>query len=241
MTTGQRTRRPGPPGNASARLTKAQRREQARLERHRLQKLVRRRRIRRSSLAVAMAAVVAAVLAVAVLRPGGSRERPRQAGRLPGVLATEAPWPANASDLPARLAILGLPPEGTAMHLHSHLDLYVNGVHEPVPGGAGIGESEVAPIHTHDGSGIIHVESAEARSFTLGELFDVWGVRLTSECVGGYCQSSASKLWVFVDGKPEFANPRSIELRDHREIVLAYGTEGSLPNPIPGTFDFGGI
>jgi hypothetical protein len=34
-----------------------------------------------------------------------------------------------------------------------------------------------SPLHTHDTSGIIHVESPTVRSFTLGEFVDLWGGR----------------------------------------------------------------
>ncbi|HEX9235017.1 MAG TPA: hypothetical protein VF972_01920 [Actinomycetota bacterium] len=53
-------------------------------------------------------------------------------------------------------------------------------------------------IHTHDATGIIHIESPTPRTFTLGEFFDVWGVRFTASCLGGYCRSSDRALSVFV-------------------------------------------
>jgi hypothetical protein len=46
-----------------------------------------------------------------------------------------------------------------------------------------------SPIHTHDTSGIVHIESPTVRPFTLGQFFDVWGVRFTSDCIGGDCNS----------------------------------------------------
>jgi hypothetical protein len=48
-----------------------------------------------------------------------------------------------------------------------------------VPAGVGIDPAVgYAPLHTYDPSGI-HVESPTVRIYTLGELFGVWGVRLT--------------------------------------------------------------
>jgi hypothetical protein len=29
-------------------------------------------------------------------------------------------------------------------------------------------------LHTHDGTGIIHIESPIKRDFTLGQFFDIW-------------------------------------------------------------------
>ena len=34
---------------------------------------------------------------------------------------------------------------------------------------------EMAPLHTHDTSGIIHVESTVNRNYTLGEFLNIWG------------------------------------------------------------------
>ncbi len=33
----------------------------------------------------------------------------------------------------------------------------------------------MAPLHTHDTSGIIHVESNTVRPYTLGEFLNIWG------------------------------------------------------------------
>ena len=46
----------------------------------------------------------------------------------------------------------------------------------------------IAALHTHDASGIVHIESPDKRDYTLGQFFDVWGVRLSSTCLGApYC------------------------------------------------------
>lgn len=37
-----------------------------------------------------------------------------------------------------------------------------------------------APLHTHDDSGTIHVESSTNRNYRLGEFFKVWGLDLDS-------------------------------------------------------------
>ena len=80
---------------------------------------------------------------------------------------------------------MGLPAltaEGEALHTHQHIDIYVDGQPVVVPAYIGINATEgfLSPIHTHDSTGIIHVESPTVRDFTLGEFFDVWGVRFDS-------------------------------------------------------------
>jgi hypothetical protein len=79
------------------------------------------------------------------------------------------------------------------VHLHQHLDLYVDGRQVPVPAGIGIDPAvRFAPLHTHDTSGVIHLESPTVRTYTLGQFFAVWGVRFTRSCLGGYCAAGTA-------------------------------------------------
>ncbi|GEM_PF-499264 len=41
----------------------------------------------------------------------------------------------------------------------------------------------MSPLHTHDSSGIIHVESNEFRNYTLGQFLQIWGVDLHGKVV----------------------------------------------------------
>lgn len=159
-------------------------------------------------------------------------------------MTSKAPWPANnRALLHARLEKIGIPAlrnEGQRLHTHQHLDVVIDGSGYPVPAGIGIDAHGrfIAPLHTHDYSGIMHVESPTIRKFTLGEFFDVWGLRLSSKCLGGYCAKGPKRVWVFLNGKLVLGNPRAIALRKHQEIVVAYGTYASIPKPIPPFYPF---
>lgn len=102
---------------------------------------------------------------------------------LPGALQTGPSWPANnGRALQLRLRALGLAPlreEGQVVHIHQHLDLFVDGKQVTVPANIGIdaGGGFISDLHTHDTSGIMHVESPTQRSFTLGQFFAVWACR----------------------------------------------------------------
>jgi hypothetical protein len=74
------------------------------------------------------------------------------------------------------------------LHIHQHLDVFDNGRRVTVPAGIGIGDTFISPLHTHDTSGVMHVESPTIRPFTLAEFFGVWGVPL-------------AHAKVYVDGK----------------------------------------
>jgi hypothetical protein len=162
---------------------------------------------------------------------------------LPGIQTGQPPWGAGIGGLRERLRALGLPAlgsEGTALHTHEHLDVFVHGRSIIVPANIGIDRAAgfISPLHTHDESGVIHVESPTMRTFSLGQFFDVWGVRFTRDCLGGLCNTGSQTLRVFVDGHEATGDPRRLELFAHEEIVVAFGTAAELPSPIPHSYGF---
>lgn len=179
--------------------------------------------------ALAVAALVAAGLFVELGRSGGSSDSVPTAvpSQLPGELTGPAPWPRNRTRLGERLAALGLPAlgfEGTALHIHEHLDVFADGKRVVVPAGIGIDPAGrfISPLHTHDTSGVVHVESPTVRPFTVGEFFGVWGVPLR-------------RARVFVDGRPVSGDPSRLILRPHQEIAVAFGR---LPRRVPAGYRF---
>ncbi len=187
------------------------------------------------------AIALAMLMSVGLARQSLSAAIPAE--ELPGVQMSEAPWPAEGSYLRARLMAIGLPAlleEGTALHTHQHLDIFVDGKPVSVPAGIGIDADQrfIAPIHTHDATGVIHIESPLVQPFTLGEFFDVWGVRLTAQCLGSYCTRGDTAVRVFSNGQAVTGDPRALALSFHQEIVVTYGTAAALPNPIPSRYTF---
>jgi hypothetical protein len=155
---------------------------------------------------------------------------------LPGIQGGPAPWVPEWDHLAARLQADGLPvlsAESFVVHIHQHLDLYVRGKHEPLPALIGINVQQryLSPIHTHDFSGIVHVESPTRRTFTLGQFWDVYGVKFDAHCVGGECGG----VRVFVNGTRYRGNPRGLVLRSHQEIVVAVGAP---PRRVPRRYAF---
>ena len=162
---------------------------------------------------------------------------------LPGIQTSLLPWPKEVDHLKERLSAIGLPAlaeEGTVLHTHQHIDIYIQGNHTDIPYGIGINDVAgfISPIHVHDEANIIHVESPTVQTFTLGQFFDVWGVRFTDVCIGGYCNDIESKLKVFINGKEIKNNFRDVSLTAHEEIAVIYGKEKDMPSPIPSSFNF---
>jgi hypothetical protein len=183
------------------------------------------------------AVVVAIVLAVALTRGGSSSSAPRTIpwSQLGALQTGPPPWNNSVASLTDRLAPIGLSQlgaEGTVLHIHQHLDLYVNGKKVILPALIGIYDnSYLTELHVHDNSGVIHVESPKQQDFTLGQLFGEWGVKLTANCVGSYC--GHVKWWV--NGKQLTGDPASLKLRAHQEIVIA---AGAPPLVVPKSYKF---
>jgi hypothetical protein len=155
-----------------------------------------------------------------------------------GLQTGPAPWNPGLDTLPDRLAPLGLndlTTEGQVVHIHQHLDIFVNGKKEPVPASIGIYDGQfLTELHTHDASGIMHVESPTKRTFDLAQFIGVWGVRFNSSCIGGYCKELIP--WhVYVNGKPYAGDPRALQLKAHQEIAFVIGKP---PAKIPSSYKF---
>jgi hypothetical protein len=166
-------------------------------------------------------------------------------------------WPAPSDPL-ERTVAAGLEPapqEFGTNHVHSHLDVFVDGAPILVPAGIGINIEDpevrkfedpieyggiemcdqpcISPLHTHDETGIIHTESAEPEPNTLGQFFIEWGVELSETCVGEHC--APTPIAVYVDGELHEGDPAAIQLTDRKVIVVVVGTP---PAVIPSSADF---
>jgi hypothetical protein len=228
-----RERPPASPGH----VARTEKKEMARRQREEVRRRVRRAERNRRLAQVAVAAVVIGAAVVWFTRDTTPAEPP---ATLPGELATAAPWPANVEQVEERVDLLGLPGAGSARHWHANLRVFVDGVEQSVPVNLGLDGDFHAPLHTHSADGVLHIESNDAgHDFTLGEFFDVWGVRLTGRCLGASCESGEDALRVFVAGEEVTTGSiRDVQLDDEVVYVVAFGTPEELPQPIPSTFDF---
>jgi hypothetical protein len=155
--------------------------------------------------------------------------------------SSSPPWPApgdrrakaDAADLPN---VFGLK---LAEHVHAHLSIAIDGKPVTVAGGIGLDEKHgfATALHTHDTSGIVHVESPVTRDFTLGQFFTEWGVRLDRSHVGAAGGDVAETVTVFVDGERRAGDPASIVLHDLDDIDLIVAPAGTVVRPAPA-FDW---
>lgn len=177
---------------------------------------------------------------------------------------TPAPWGLPTNEL-SHMAQTGLIPITGALvrHDHVHLDVIIDGQAVTVPAGIGMAEPfdfgpcspyfddgdcaagdifdglvADAPLHTHSTSGIIHIETDRPGTFTLGQVFGEWGVRLSQSCVGGYCTGGGKQMRVYVNGTQVTGDPRGLVLTEHQEIAVIYGGPGAFSS-VPSTYNGG--
>jgi|KBSSwiS6_1023812.scaffolds.fasta_scaffold10949_2 hypothetical protein len=195
------------------------------------------------------AIVVALIVIIVVVNRDGSAPKPdANAMTIDSPAATTAvgvesmpPWPAPA-DATAAARNAGLPmlsSEGNVEHIHVHLDVLNDGQLVPVPANIGIdiARGAISPLHTHDDTGVVHIESPVKRQFSLGEFFSEWGVSLSANNIGGLRATGDKRVRVYVNGQPRAGDPAAIMFNQHDEIALLYGT----PKPgetIPTKYDF---
>lgn len=153
----------------------------------------------------------------------------------------QPPWPAPA-DASAQVGAAGLPmlgAEGTVEHIHAHLDVIIDGQPVVVPANLGIDGStgELSPLHTHDTTGVLHIESPVQATFSLGQLFTEWQVSLSDSQIGGLHAGDGKVLAAYVNGKPVTGNPAAIVLHAHDEIAIVYGTPAQQASP-PSSYAF---
>jgi hypothetical protein len=126
--------------------------------------------------------------------------------------------------------------EQTAVHYHAHLTLYVNGSQVQLPAQVGIASNGSCFywLHTHDTTGVIHIESPSNRDFTLGNFFRIWAEQFPQ--LNYRPELDTSNGWqVYLDGKPYNGDFHNLVLKSHMVITLAYNSPGIQPDT---TFDW---
>jgi hypothetical protein len=116
-------------------------------------------------------------------------------------------------------------------HIHALLHIYVNGLLSPLAADIGLDPANgiESSMHTHDGTGIIHMEAPHPFNYTLGDFFSVWGVKLGPAQVGGLKGDGGDRLHFYLNGKP-LSNPAALVLHKDDSVVIGYGPPSGYPH-----------
>ncbi|WP_406294025.1 hypothetical protein OG948_04530 [Embleya sp. NBC_00888] len=152
------------------------------------------------------------------------------------------PWPVP-QDSARRGADAGLKldkMEGAKQHFHVHLDIFVGLDRVLVPPDLGIDKRTglLADLHTHDDSGVLHVESHDPNArFVLGQLFAMWNVRFDENHLGALTPDATHTFRTYLNGELVGGDPARIELRPHDQISVMYQDDKVRIKP-PASYDF---
>ncbi len=129
--------------------------------------------------------------------------------------------------------------EQSVEHIHAHLTIYINGQNVPLVANTGIAPIGVTSqanvtcfywLHTHDASGVIHIESPTTRPYTLNQFFDIWE-KFSSSSGAFPTQLLSSSGWViYVNGKQVNTDFNHLELHAHDLITIGYNSPGIKPD-----------
>jgi len=152
-------------------------------------------------------------------------DRTRRFARKPAVEGLEGrELLAKVATVPTSFLFTPIPETATlAEHIHPFLTILVDGQQQTIPAGIGLGTEGNLPLHTHDTSGLIHVESTQVEPFRLQDFFTIWGQPLSKKNVLGHQADKTHKITMTVNGRPSKAFG-TLLLKDFQDIVIKYTT-----------------
>src|SRR5215204_6022098 len=175
------------------------------------QETARRRRLQIGAAAAAVVVVAAVIVVIALGGGGGGDDETTSSGiafsedSVPasveaGLQDSPPPWKPDYNGLGERISAMGLP---------------------------GFSET-ISPLHTHDTSGIIHMEADREFDFTLGQLMAIWGVEFSDSQIGSLKSQGDQKLQVYLNGQ-RVNDPVNVIMPEKGNLVIGYGKAGSFP------------
>jgi hypothetical protein len=115
-----------------------------------------------------------------------------------------------------------------AQHIHPILEVYLDGQKQIISANIGVVKDCMAEVHTHDDTGKIHIETADAeKQFNLKQFFDLWGQLLVRDDYD---------LEVLADDL-SVADPASLILRDNQKITVKYLKKIASDNVLEAPID----
>jgi hypothetical protein len=109
-------------------------------------------------------------------------------------------------------------------HIHALISIYRNGVRLALPDSIGRGSGCNYEMHTHDGSGVAHIETDVPKTFTLGQFFSLWNQPLSASAAAGL---PGTPTYYVVENETitrVSTDPAAITLAGHKEVVIVTGT-----------------
>jgi hypothetical protein len=122
-------------------------------------------------------------------------------------------------------------------HIHAHLTIIADGVQRAIPLAIGVNNPFIVQnfvvaagcfywLHTHDATGIVHIEAPVTTTFNLGQFFAIWGQSLTRSNVAGF----SGTVTAYVDSTKYDGDLGAVDFQAHKQITLIVG---AVPDTLP--------
>jgi len=118
-----------------------------------------------------------------------------------------------------------------AIHWHPTLTVIINGDANTIPANLGGRPGAHLPIHTHDTTGKLHMESNRPTPETviLGYFFDrIYGKTFNSNCIYDECNGPEGSMTMTVNGEPNFKFDKYV-MKDNDNIVIEFSNIPAVP------------
>jgi hypothetical protein len=140
---------------------------------------------------------------------------------IPATVNSQPPWPDGSGTGKSIDGIDCAAASSVTYHVHSLVSLYKDGVRVGLPQEIGL-RGCTYEMHTHDRTGIVHMEAPAAKPFTLGQFFSVWGKDISKANVAGLANP---RYYLIQNQKitPYTGDPRAILFSRHLEILIIVG------------------
>lgn len=106
------------------------------------------------------------------------------------------------------------------IHYHAKLEIFQDDRSMEVPANIGIVGDCIHPLHTHDTSGLIHIDYQRPIRVTMGDFFDLLGTTFRDDQIGSFKEWDGYSLSMVVNGKERKRFWRRLVLRENDNITI---------------------
>ncbi|HEV3443051.1 MAG TPA: DUF4214 domain-containing protein [Gemmataceae bacterium] len=170
-----------------------------------------------------------------IVRPGTTKQRTSQSrlGRRPQLETLEERAVPTVS-LPTDPFLFTPLPEmkhDDAVHIKARVEIFLDGKQIPIQADLGVFGKTEDPIHTHDNSGNLQIESPFQRDFELTDFLAIWNTTPQGQAAIAKLEAAAD-ITVLVNGKLQH-DLNDITLHKHDTIIISAVSAPSAPRLTP--------
>lgn len=112
---------------------------------------------------------------------------------------------------------------GGAISEHYHPEIFISdhGKAVEIPANIGISPTCMRALHTHDNTGVIHIETPVHHDFTVGDFFSNWGKSFSKDQLMGLKNGDGGTITMTVNGQPNTEFEKYV-MKDHDKIELRF-------------------